>query len=81
MINYGRQFIDEEDIEAVISTLKSDFLTTGPKVPEFENAVSNRVNSKYAIAVNSATSALHIACMAIGLKKGDILWTLSLIHI
>jgi len=75
MINYGRQFIDEDDIEAVISTLKSDFLTTGPKVPEFENAVSDRVNSKYAVAVNSATSALHIACMAIGLEKGDILWT------
>jgi UDP-4-amino-4,6-dideoxy-N-acetyl-beta-L-altrosamine transaminase len=75
MINYGRQFIDEDDIEAVISSLKSDFLTTGPKVPEFENAVSDRVNSKYAVAVNSATSALHIACMAIGLEKGDILWT------
>ena len=75
MINYGRQFIDDDDIEAVISTLKSDFLTTGPRVPEFENAVSHRVNSQYAVAVNSATSALHIACMAIGLEKGDILWT------
>lgn len=75
MIGYGKQYIDEDDIDAVVQTLKSDFLTQGPKVPEFEKAVAKEVNVKYAIAVNSATSALHIACLAIGLSKDDILWT------
>lgn len=75
---YGKQFIDQEDLDALISTAKSDFLTQGPKVNEFENAVSNYVGSDFSVAVNSATSALHIACIALGLKEGDILWTSSL---
>ena len=75
MINYGRQFIDDDDISAVVDTLKSDFLTQGSKVPEFEKAVSKRVNSKFAVAANSATSALHLACLAIDIKDGDIVWT------
>lgn len=64
-----------QDIEAVIDVLKSDFLTQGPKVPEFEEILSSYTGSKYALAVNSATSALHIACMALELSEGDILWT------
>ena len=75
MINYGRQFIDDEDIQAVVDTLKSDFLTQGSKVPEFERAVCDRVNAKFAVAANSATSALHLACLAVDLKEGDIVWT------
>ena len=75
MINYGRQFIDDEDIQAVVETLKSDFLTQGSKVPEFESAVCDRVNAKFAVAANSATSALHLACLAIDIKEGDIVWT------
>lgn len=75
MINYGRQFIDDEDIQAVVDTLKSDFLTQGSKVPEFESAVCDRVNAKFAVAANSATSALHLACLAVDLKEGDIVWT------
>ncbi|MFU0882068.1 UDP-4-amino-4,6-dideoxy-N-acetyl-beta-L-altrosamine transaminase [Kluyvera cryocrescens] len=72
---YGRQDISEDDIEAVISVLKSDFLTQGPCVPQFEQAIAEFVDVKYAVAVNSATSALHIACLALGLQKGDWLWT------
>ncbi len=75
MMNYGKQFIDDDDIASVIEVLKSDFLTQGPKVKLFENAISNYVGSKFAVAVNSASSALHIACLAIDLKKGDIFWT------
>ncbi len=75
MIPYGRQDITEEDIKAVVEVLKSDFLTQGPKVPEFEKLASKYCNSKYAVAVNSATSALHISCLALGVKKGDIVWT------
>ena len=74
-INYGRQDIDQADIDAVISVLKSDFLTQGPAVPIFEKAVSRYCDAKYAVAVNSATSALHIACLALGVGKGDIVWT------
>lgn len=74
-IPYGRQDVSEQDIQAVINVLKSDFLTQGPCIPEFETSVAKYVNVKHAIAVNSATSALHIACMALGLKKGDWLWT------
>lgn len=74
-IPYGRQYIDERDVAAVKNVLKSDFLTQGPQVEFFEKDISKRVSSKYAVAVNSATSALHIACLAIGLGKGDILWT------
>lgn len=75
MIPYGRQDITEEDEQAVIAVLRSDFLTQGPQVPAFEAAVAQYVNAKHAVAVNSATSALHIACMALHLEKGDVLWT------
>ena len=74
-IPYARQNINTADIEAVISVLKSDYLTQGPAVPAFEAAVSNKVNSRFAVAVNSATSALHVACLALDLKEGDFLWT------
>lgn len=70
-IPYGRQSIDEDDINAVIETLKSDFLTTGPKVREFEEKVAEYVGAKYAVAVSNGTAALHIACMAAGIGKGD----------
>jgi UDP-4-amino-4,6-dideoxy-N-acetyl-beta-L-altrosamine transaminase len=75
MIPYGRQNIDEADIAAVLEVLQSDFLTQGPKVPEFELAVSQLCQVNYAIAVNSATSALHLACLALGVTQGDIVWT------
>lgn len=75
MIPYGRQHITQADIDAVKAVLESDFLTQGPQVPRFEQAVAQYVGAKYAIAVNSATSALHIACRALGLTKGDFLWT------
>ena len=75
MIPYGRQDISEADIQAVVDVLRSDFLTQGPVVPAFENAVASYCGVKYAVAVNSATSALHIACLALGLGKGDIVWT------
>ncbi|RZJ22727.1 UDP-4-amino-4,6-dideoxy-N-acetyl-beta-L-altrosamine transaminase [Acinetobacter sp. ANC 4216] len=75
MIPYGRQDIRQEDIDAVVSVLQSDFLTQGPQVPLFEKAVADKVGAKHGIAVNSATSALHIACLALGLRKGDWLWT------
>lgn len=75
MIPYGRQDITQADIDAVLQVLQSDFLTQGPMVPRFEQTVANHVGASYAIAVNSATSALHIACMALGLGKNDWLWT------
>ncbi len=75
MIPYGKQDINQQDIKAVIDVLKSDFLTQGPVVPLFEQAVAGYVKSQYALAVNSATSALHIACLALGVNKGDVVWT------
>lgn len=75
MIPYGRQSISQEDIEAVTQVLKSDYLTQGPVVPQFEDAVAQYCDAKHAIAVNSATSALHIACLALGVGKGDVVWT------
>ncbi|WP_028834548.1 MULTISPECIES: UDP-4-amino-4,6-dideoxy-N-acetyl-beta-L-altrosamine transaminase [unclassified Pseudoalteromonas] len=75
MIPYGKQEINQQDIDAVVEVLKSDFLTQGPQVPEFESALINATGANYALAVNSATSALHIACLALGLGQGDILWT------
>lgn len=75
MIPYGRQEITEADIDAVVEVLKSDFLTQGPRVPAFEQAVARYCGAEHAVAVNSGTSALHIACLALGLGKGDILWT------
>lgn len=75
MIPYGRQEITQLDIDAVVSVLQSDYLTQGPAVPRFEQTVSEHVGVKHALAVNSATSALHIACLALGLGPGDRLWT------
>ncbi|KPM75013.1 UDP-4-amino-4,6-dideoxy-N-acetyl-beta-L-altrosamine transaminase [Cobetia sp. UCD-24C] len=75
MIPYGRQDIQQADIDAVLDVLQSDFLTQGPVVPRFEQAVANKVGARHALAVNSATSALHIACLALGLGRGDWLWT------
>ena len=75
MIPYGRQSINDDDIAAVTDVLKSDFLTQGQQVPNFESAVSKYVGAEFATAVNSATSALHIACIALGVGKGDHVWT------
>jgi UDP-4-amino-4,6-dideoxy-N-acetyl-beta-L-altrosamine transaminase len=75
MIPYGRQEITQADIDAVVSVLESDFLTQGPQVPRFEHTVAREVGAKHALAVNSATSALHLACLALGLGEGDWLWT------
>jgi len=74
-IPYGRQSISEKDIEAVVQVLRSDWLTQGPMVGEFERAVAERCGARYAVAVNSGTSALHIACAALGLGPDDVLWT------
>lgn len=75
MIPYGRQDISESDIQAVVDVLRSDFLTQGPAVPAFEKAVADYCGVGHAVAVNSATSALHIACLALGVGKGDVVWT------
>jgi UDP-4-amino-4,6-dideoxy-N-acetyl-beta-L-altrosamine transaminase len=75
MIPYGRHDVTQADVDAVVKVLRSDYLTQGPAVPRFEEAVAAHVGVKHAVAVNSATSALHIACMALGLGKGDWLWT------
>ncbi|GCA52245.1 UDP-4-amino-4-deoxy-L-arabinose--oxoglutarate aminotransferase [Sinorhizobium sp. KGO-5] len=75
MIPYGRQDITQADIDAVADVLRSDYLTQGPMVPRFEEALTGHTGVKFAIAANSATSALHIACMAVGLGPGDWLWT------
>ena len=72
---YGRQTISEDDIAAVEEVLRSPFLTQGPVVPAFEQAVAAKVGARHGVAVNSATSALHIACLALGLGPGDRLWT------
>ena len=75
IIPYGRQSIDNRDIKNVVNVLKSDFLTSGPIVEKFEKEIRKYCNSKFSVSANSATSALHIACLALGLSKGDILWT------
>jgi UDP-4-amino-4,6-dideoxy-N-acetyl-beta-L-altrosamine transaminase len=75
MIPYGRQQIAAEDVEAVRAVLASDFLTQGPAVPAFEQAVACYVGAPHAVAVNSATSALHVACIALGVGPGDLVWT------
>lgn len=75
MIPYGRQDITQDDITAVVNVLQSDWLTQGPMVPRFEQAVAEKTGAKYAVAVNSATSALHIACLALDLGPSDWLWT------
>lgn len=74
-IPYGRQSISEEDIAAVVEALRGDWLTQGPAVPAFELAVAKRCQAAHAVAVNSATSALHLACLALGVGAGDVVWT------
>ena len=75
MIPYGKQIISQNDIEEVVEVLKSDFLTQGPQVELFENKIKSSCNVKFASAVSSATAALHISCIALGIKKGDFGWT------
>lgn len=75
MIPYGKQDINQQDIDAVISVLKSDFLTQGPMVPAFEESITKYTGANHALAVNSATSALHIACLALEVGAGDVVWT------
>lgn len=74
-IPYGRQSISEDDVRAVTEVLRSDFLTQGPAVPLFEEAVKSHCGAAYAVAVNSATSALHLACLALDIGKDDLVWT------
>jgi len=74
-VPYGRQSIDEKDVASVSSVLRSDWLTQGPKIEEFESAIAVYCGAKYAVAVSSGTAALHIACLAAGLEKDDTLWT------
>ena len=75
MIPYGRQNISQEDIDAVVEVLRSDFLTQGPAIPAFETALGEYCGAKHALAMNSATSALHVAYLALGVGKGDMVWT------
>jgi len=75
MIPYGKQDITQEDIDSVVDVLKSDFITQGPAIPRFEKSITDYCNVEHAIAANSATSALHIACLVLGLGRGDRLWT------
>lgn len=75
MIPYGRQNLDEQDIAAVEAVLRSDWLTQGPAVPRFERAVADYVGAAHAVAMNSATSALHVACLALGVGNGSRVWT------
>lgn len=75
MIPYGRQEITQADIDSVVDVLQSDFLTQGPKVPQFEDAIQTYCGVTHALAVNSATSALHVACLALGVGPGDVVWT------
>ncbi|MEC7689656.1 MAG: UDP-4-amino-4,6-dideoxy-N-acetyl-beta-L-altrosamine transaminase [Pseudomonadota bacterium] len=75
MIPYGRQSIDDGDIASVLAVLKSDWLTQGPAVPKFELAMAKHCNVPHAVASNSATSALHLACLALGVTRGDLVWT------
>lgn len=75
MIPYGRQEVTSDDIDAVCEILRSDFLTQGPVVPEFEQTIAHRVGARHAVAVSNATAALHVACLALGLGPGDRLWT------
>ncbi|MGZ5199579.1 MAG: UDP-4-amino-4,6-dideoxy-N-acetyl-beta-L-altrosamine transaminase [Telluria sp.] len=75
MIPYGRQSISEADVEAVVEVLRSDWLTQGPTIELFEREVARRTGARFAVAVTNATAALHVACMALELGPGDILWT------
>jgi len=75
VIPYGRQHLDEDDVKAVVETLTSNWLTQGPAIPKFETALADYCGANFGIAVNSATSALHIACLALGVSEGDRVWT------
>jgi UDP-4-amino-4,6-dideoxy-N-acetyl-beta-L-altrosamine transaminase len=76
-IPYGRQDISEEDIDSVVAVMRSDFLTQGPTVPAFEKSIASYCDANYAVATNSATSALHVACLALGVGVGDAVWTVA----
>lgn len=78
LISYGKQDINQTDIDAVVEVLNSNFLTQGPVVPVFEKTVASYCGAQYGVAVNSATSALHVACRALGVGKGDVVWTSSI---
>ena len=78
IIPYGRQDVTQDDIDAVVNVLNSDFLTQGPCVPKFEKKISEYCGAKYAVATNSSTSSLHLACLALDLTNGDWLWTSSI---
>ena len=75
MLPYGRQSIDQTDIEAVVRVLRSDWLTQGPVIEQFERELAGRCDAGHAVAVSNGTAALHLACMALGLQPGDWLWT------
>ena len=77
MINYSRQNVNLKDVKSVVKTLKSPWLTSGPKIEEFQKKISKITGSKYSVSTNSATSALHLSCLSLGLKKNDHLWTSS----
>jgi UDP-4-amino-4,6-dideoxy-N-acetyl-beta-L-altrosamine transaminase len=81
MIPYARQDICDEDIQSVVDVLKSDFLTQGPVINAFEDALSEYAGARYSVCVNSATSALHLSCLALGLGPGDILWTSAITYV
>lgn len=78
MISYSRQYLFPKDIKEVVKVLKSDHLTQGPQIIKFEKKIAKKCNSKYAVVTNSATSALHLACLVLGLKKNDYLWTVPI---
>ena len=80
-IPYGHQSISDDDINAVVAALKSEYLTQGPSVTAFEQAIAKKVNSRYAVAANNATSALHLACLALGVGKNDRVWTSPITYI
>ena len=75
MIQYGKHYIDQSDIDAVVDVLKNEFLTQGSQVPRFEDEIADLCGVRHGVALNSATSALHIACLAIGIGEGDLVWT------
>jgi dTDP-4-amino-4,6-dideoxygalactose transaminase len=75
MIPYGKHLVDEDDIDAVVDVLRNQFLTQGNVVPQFEQALCDYTGAKYCVAVNSATSGLHVACLAAGVATGDSVWT------
>ena len=81
MLPYSRQYLFQKDIKEVVKVLKSDYLTQGPQVEKFEKKIEKSCNSKYVVALSSATAALHLTCLALGLKKNDYLWTVPITFI